>query len=291
MPGDAPMTAERRFYAGTRAIGRLGMRIFEPAPMAAPHWHGHVEMNLVTGGGMAYRVEDDLVEVPEGRLVAFWAGLPHQLVRLSPRDEGPLCLANLYLPLDSFLFMPHVAALQVALLSGGMALLPAALVGPADLDRWHRDYRSGNPARRDILVQELNATLRRALLDPLTFLRPPLADTEGARRTPAPQMAHVVAMIRHVMDNLASPMTNADVARVTGLNPTYAMGLFTAVMRVPLRRFVIRMRLMRARALLLESDAPAAAVGAQAGFPSVSQFYAHFRAAYGTTPQALRKGR
>jgi AraC-like DNA-binding protein len=187
--------------------------------------------------------------------------------------------------------MPHVAALQAALLSGGMALLPEGLAGAGDMERWHRDYRSGDPARRDVLMQELHATLRRALLGPLDFPRAPRARPEGARRVPGTQMAHVVAMVRQVMENLAEPMTNADVARVTGLNATYAMGLFTAVMGVPLRRFVIRMRLMRARALLLESDAPAAAVGAQAGFPSVSQFYAHFRAAYGTTPQALRAGR
>ena len=50
-----------------------------------------------------------------------------------------------------------------------------------------------------------------------------------------------------------------------------------------------RTRLLRAWAFLLASSTPAAAVGAS--LPSVSQFYAHFRAAYGTTPQALRAGR
>ena len=104
-------------------------------------------------------------------------------------------------------------------------------------------------------------------------------------------MAHVIAMVRHIMENLSTPMTNADVAAVTGLHETYALSLFTCVMRMPMRRFIIRMRLMRARALLTEGNATVASVALQAGFPSLSQFHDHFRRAYGTTPQALREGR
>ena len=58
-----------------------------------------------------------------------------------------------------------------------------------------------------------------------------------------------------------------------------------------MRRFIIRMRLMRARALLTEGNATVASVALQAGFQSLSQFHDHFRRAYGTTPQALREGR
>jgi transcriptional regulator GlxA family with amidase domain len=50
------------------------------------------------------------------------------------------------------------------------------------------------------------------------------------------------------------------------------------------------MRLLRARALLVESTATVASVAAQAGFPSISQFYEHFGRAYGVTPQAMREG-
>ena len=57
-----------------------------------------------------------------------------------------------------------------------------------------------------------------------------------------------------------------------------------------MRRFIIRMRLLRARALLMESNATVASVAAQAGFPSLSQFYDHFGRAYGATPQGLRAG-
>lgn len=281
---------ERRFYAGDRAIGRFGMRIFEARLMPVPHWHGHIEGNVLLGGTMTYAVEDQRIEVPEGRLTLFWAGIPHQLVALRPTGEGPVRLANIYLPLDVFLFMPHVARLQVALLAGGMACLEPGLVPEERIRGWYRDYRSGEPERREVLFMELNAAMRRALLAPLDFLRPPSdgADVQAPRTA---RTAHVVAMVRHIMENLSEPMTNADVAAVTGLHEGYAMTLFTSVMRMPMRRFIIRMRLMRARALLTEGNATVAAVALEAGFQSLSQFHDHFRRAYGTTPQALREGR
>lgn len=281
---------ERRFYAGSRAIGRFGMRLFDAHLMAAPHWHGHVEGNFVSGGSMTYLVEGEAIEVPEGRLALFWAGIPHQLVRLSPSGSAPVRLANVYLPLDAFLFMPHVGRLQVALLAGGMACLAPGLVTRERVEGWYGDYRSGCPERREVLLMELNAALRRALLSPVEFLRAPSADAEvQAPRTA--RTAHVVAMVRHIMENLATPMTNAEVAAVAGLHEGYATSLFTSLMRMPMRRFIIRMRLMRARALLTEGNATVASVATAAGFSSPSQFHEQFRRAYGTTPQALREGR
>ncbi len=281
---------ERRFYAEDRAIGRFGMRLFEARLMETPHWHGHIEANYLTGGSMIYRVEDQEILVPPGRLVLFWANLPHQLVRLMPEGEAPVRLANIYLPLDIFLFMPHIARLQVALLAGGMVELGPDLLSESQVTRWYRDYRSGNPERREVLYMELNVLMRRALLDELTMLRRPMANPEGAEHPQSTRVAHVVNMLRFIMENLSQPMTNADVAKVTGLHENYALSLFTQIMRMPMRRFIIRMRLLRARALLVESTATVASVAAQAGFPSISQFYEHFGRAYGVTPQAMREG-
>ncbi len=280
--------AERRFYAEDRAIGRFGIRVFTPQLMPRPHWHGHMEVNILTGGSMTYRIEDREIEIPPGRPVLFWANLPHQLVRLTPEGEPPMRLSHVYIPLDRFLFMPHIARLQGALLAGGLVTLDPRLLTEGQVAAWYRDYRSGDPERREILFMEINALLRRALLEDLTYLRPPMAEPDGGRSPQSTRVRHVVAMLRYIMENLSSPMTNADVARVTGLHENYALSLFTSVMHVPMRKFIIRMRLLRAQALLLESNATVATVAIQSGFPSISQFYDHFGRAYGVTPQALR---
>jgi AraC-like DNA-binding protein len=279
---------ERQFYALTRAIGRFGMRVFTPYLMDQPHWHGHIEGNFLAGAAMTYRVEDQVIEVPPNRLVIFWAGIPHQLTAITPLPGQQPRLTNIYLPVDSFLFMPHIAQLQVALLGGGLVLLPEQLCGPDLMDRWYRDYRSNDFERTEIMKMEMNAMMRRALLSPLDYLLKPVADPGDERSLSSAHIRHVVAMVRFIMENLADPITNANVAAVTGLHQNYALALFTRTMRLPMKRFIIRMRLLRARALLMESGTAITTVAEQSGFQSISQFYDHFKAAYGMSPHAMR---
>lgn len=279
---------DRHFYALNRAIGRFGMRIFSPYTMETAHWHGHVEVNFLTGGSMTYVMDSDQIEVPPDQLVLFWAGIPHQLTRVTHHSNGPAKLANIYLPVDTFLFMPHIAQLQVALLGGALACLPANLCGPDQVARWYRDYRSNDFERLEVMKMELNALLRRAMLDDLTYLRPPLSDPGDDRTLSSAHIRHVVAMVRFIVENLAEPMSNADVAAVTGLHQNYALSLFTRTMRLPMKKFIIRMRLLRARALLMESAAAITTVAEASGFQSISQFYDHFKTAYGLSPHAMR---
>jgi len=279
---------ERHFYALTRAIGRFGIRIFTPYVMDAPHWHGHIEVNFLSGAAMTYRIDEQTVEIPPERLVLFWAGIPHQLITITPTGQTAARLANIYLPFDSFLFMPHIAQLQVALLGGAVVELPASTDPAGQVALWYRDYRSNDFERTEVMKMELNAMLRRALLGDLTYLRRPVADPGDNRELSSAHIRHVVAMVRFIMENLSKPLSNAQVAAVTGLHQNYALSLFSKTMRLPMKRFIIRMRLLRARALLMESSAAITTVAEQSGFLSISQFYDHFKTAFGMSPHALR---
>lgn len=279
---------ERHFYALDRAIGRFGMRIFPPYVMDAPHWHGHIEANYLTGATMTYVVEDQEITIQPGKLVLFWAGIPHQLTDITPTGDGPVRLTNIYIPVDTFLFMPHIANLQVAVLGGAFVAVPESMCTASQLGRWYRDYRARDVERTEVLKMELNALMRRVQIDPLVYLRPPIVDPGDARALSSSHIRYVVAMVRFIMENLSKPLTNEDVAAVTGLNQNYALTLFSGTMRLPMKRFIIRMRLLRARALLLESSLAIATVAEQSGFPSISQFYDHFKSAYGMAPHALR---
>jgi len=280
---------ERHFYAANRAFGRLGLRIFDPQIMPAPHWHGHIEANFASDFEMEYDVDGQTLIVPPNRLILFWAGVPHRLTAVRTSGEGPHKLCNIYLPLDSFLMMHHIAAVQVALLGGGMMVLPSALCDVAQVRRWYGDYRSGDFERTEVLKMELNALLRRAALSEIEFLRAPQHAVTGDRVLSSAHIRHVIAMVRHVLENLDRPLRNAEITAVTGLHQSYALSLFTKAMQTPLKQFVIRMRLMRARALLVESSLAIATVVESSGFSSVSQFYHQFRAAYGLSPHALRE--
>lgn len=281
-------THERHFYAANRAFGRFGMRIFNPPLMAHHHWHGHIEANFAINMELGYDVDGQPVQVPANRLVIFWAGIPHQMTSSTPRQQENFNLCNIYVPLDAFLMMHHIAPLQVALLGGGIIALPHSLCDEDQVRRWYDDYRSGDFERTELVKMEMNALFRRSQLTEPDYLLAPRHDAGTDRVLSSTHIRHVIAMVRHALENLEKPLVNAQITAVTGLHENYALALFSRIMQMPLKQFVIRMRLMRARALLVESSMAITEVAEAAGFASISQFYAQFKAGYGLSPAAVR---
>jgi AraC-like DNA-binding protein len=286
--GDNSLT-ERPFYRRTKAFGRFGMRIFKPQIMSEPHWHGHIEANFVRNADLVYNVDGAPVVVKPDQLVIFWANVPHQLLDIPQSGPAEAELCNIYIPLDTFLMMPHFAELQIALLNGAMLACPAELCGRSQLQRWYQDYRSGDASRLDLIKMELNALFRRMALEKPVYLRPPWRDKNAGHHLSSSHIRQVVAMVQHILENLDKPLRNAAVAAVTGLHPNYALAIFSRVMNIPLKQFVLRMRLLRARGLLMESDLAISKVAEDSGFGSTSQFYSHFSAAFGISPNRLRE--
>lgn len=278
---------ERRFYSRTRAFGRFGIRQFRPHLMEAAHWHGHIELNHCDAD-LLYDFNGQPVRVPAGTTACFWAGVPHQLVAVERHGAGEPTLSNIYLPIDAFLLMSFVGRLQVALFSGAIVAIAPGLCDGAAIGRWYRDYRSGNFERVEVVKMELNALFRRLLTEPLGYLVPPRIDWNAERGLTSTHIGHVVEMIRFILENLDQPLRNADITAVTGLHENYAITLFGRVMHIAPRQFLARMRLMRARALLVESTMAIPAVVAASGFTSTSQFYHRFREAYGVSPREMR---
>ena len=280
---------DRKFYSSNSAFGRFGMRWFTPQIMPEAHFHGHIELNWLTEGSMDYRIDGRPLTVPSEQLVMFWAGIPHQTVSL---DQGPNMdsrQCNVYLPLDSFLHMPNLGRLTETMMGGGVVALQPGTLGADTLERWYQDYRSGDAERTDILKEEIGLMLRRAARLGCDMLMEPWIESDGASPSRAQvPLRYVVAMIRHILEHLKEPLRGEDIAEVVGLHPNYALNLFTDVMRVPLHRFVVRMRLIRARALLFEGTLSIENVAFESGFSALSQFYVQFRNAYGLTPREMR---
>ena len=279
---------DRRFYAQTSAFGRFGIRWFDPQLMPKEHFHGHIELNWLTAGSMDYVIDGHSVSVPANRLVMFWAGIPHQTVDIDygPPHDSRQC--NVYLPLDSFLHMPNLGKLTETMMGGGMiALLPDA-ISDSTLVRWYEDYRRGDAERGDILKSEIALMLRRASVTGWDELLPPWIEAVTPTTRAATPLRYVVAMIKHILEHLSDPLRAEDIAKVVGLHPNYALNLFTSVMNVSLHKFVVRMRLIRARSLLFEGDLSIENVAYESGFTALSQFYEQFRNAYGITPREMR---
>ncbi|MDB5473851.1 MAG: helix-turn-helix protein [Devosia sp.] len=279
---------DRSFYASGKAFGRFGIRSFTPRIMPEPHSHGHIEFNWLTGGSMDYLFGGEACTIRQNRLVAFWAGIPHQTVAL--HEAGDARQLNIYLPMDAFLEMPQLGRLTETLMGGAIIQLAPECIGLETLERWHGDYRSGNSLRADLVRTEIGTMFRRAAITGWDVLLPAWVEQAagGRTRTGSP-VRYVVRMVRHIVENIAEPLSAQSVARVVGLHPNYATNLFTKVMRIPVQKFVTRVRLIRARSLLFDGSLSIANVAFQSGFVSQTQFYEHFRKAYGMTPSQMRK--
>ncbi|WP_240230154.1 helix-turn-helix domain-containing protein [Devosia lacusdianchii] len=278
---------DRSFYSSGKAFGRFGIRSFAPQIMPQPHSHGHIEFNWLTAGRMDYVFDGGPVTVGDGRLVAFWAGIPHQTVALHEVGDGRQ--HNIYLPMDAFLEMPQLGRLTETLMGGGVIQLNPDCIGLETLERWHQDYRSGNALRTDIVRAEIGTMFRRAAITGWDTLLPAWVEGTGTRTRTGSPVRYVVRMVRHIVENITDPLSADSIADVVGLHPNYATNLFTKVMHISVQKFVTRMRLIRARSLLFDGSLSIANVAFQSGFVSQTQFYEHFRKAYGMTPSQMRK--
>ncbi len=259
---------DRSFYASGKAFGRFGIRSFAPQIMPYAHTHGHIEFNWLTQGSMDYVFDGGPVSLGAGRL-------GRQL--------------NIYLPMDAFLEMPQLGRLTETLMGGGVIQLNPDCIGLETLDRWHQDYRSGNALRSEIVRAEIGTMFRRPAITGWDTLLLPWVEGAGSRTRTGSPVRYVVRMVRHIVENIAEPLSAESIADVVGLHPNYATNLFTKVMHISVQKFVTRMRLIRARSLLFDGSLSIANVAYQSGFVSQTQFYAHFRKSYGMTPSQMRK--
>lgn len=270
-------------------FGAFGMHRFHAQPMRRVHWHGHVEANWLEGGRMVYEFDGRIVTVPPQRLALFWASVPHRALRIEPLGDRPVLLHNLYLPLDTFLLMRGIDALRTELLFGGVVTPDADLCRLTDVARWEADYVSADPERFDCLLAELNALFRRVSLGRRAHLRKPESDGGGGAGRASAGMRHVVAMLRVIMDTLEQPVAMREITGVTGLNANYASNLFARTMRVSLKAFVVRMKIARARALLLDTDDSVQEIAFRCGFNSPAQFHAQFTRMHGLPAGEFRR--
>lgn len=92
----------------------------------------------------------------------------------------------------------------------------------------------------------------------------------------------------YVEARLDQPLTLAELAGVAGLSEYHFARMFKRSSGQAPHQYVLSRRLARANDLLRHSQLPIAQIAATCGFSSQSHLTRRFRAAYGTTPGALR---
>jgi AraC-like DNA-binding protein len=251
--------------------------------MGAAHWHDHVEINLLLKGQMTYLFNGRQEHVEAGRLVLFWAAIPHQTIEVTP-DTPLVCI---YLPLVDFLALPINRKVRQSIMQG--RFLNEMQPQPANtilIPQWVQEWQEGDTVRQQLIADEVKLRVRRLILD--------TADEHGssARKslaTPAGPAVHRAEMLTDLINtHYARPLSMPALAELAGIHPSTANKIFRDVLGISVNEYLTRYRLARAMQRLADTEEPILQIGYSCGFASVSRFYDVFKQRTGTTPKQFR---
>ncbi|MAS37353.1 MAG: AraC family transcriptional regulator [Anaerolineaceae bacterium] len=257
-----------------------------PNVMPSPHHHDHIELNYLECGAMTYLLGGHQFTIEAGRLLAFWAAVPHQVIWIAPGTR----LRWLYIPLRLVLEWDLPATFIEPALSGVPLIDRRRGSATSDLplfQQWHVDLGHPRPESNRIVLLEVEARLRRLALGspftPVTDATEPADTTGGTRLRQAKQMALFIA--RHHTEAL----TVEQIAGVVNLHPNYAMKIFREQLNTSVMDHLTRHRVAHAQRLLLTTDLPVLDIALEAGFGSSSRFYAAFKRFCDRSPGQYRR--
>jgi len=263
--------------------------VVEPMPEA--HWHDHVELNVITHGGMTYLINGKQVRLREGAIYCFWAAVPHQVIAA---EDGTV-LVCVYVPFADFLSLVVSSEFKNDLMGGHV--LTAPTVDTADaltVTRWAREWDTDSEQVADILRDEVRLRVRRLAVEQ-TRADAAEGSFEHEHRRNALQLAdrRVIARVQQmttfINNEFSTPINVTDVARVGGLHPTNATATFQKVLGQSIAQYLRRRRLNHALKLLADTDMAIIEVAFESGHGSLSRFYDAFQRQLGCTPKDYRR--
>ncbi|MFP5076179.1 helix-turn-helix domain-containing protein [Rhizobium sp. YIM 134829] len=250
--------------------------------MIAAHWHDHVELNLLLDGSMTYLFDGRQEQVDAGRLVLFWAAIPHQTIRVSV----PAPLVCIYLPLVDFLALPLDPSVRQAVMQGAFFKDPHATpIHALAADRWLADWTSGKEIRQQLAYEEIKLAVRRLCLDQLN----PSAVSARVPHPLSQAVAHTQTLTEAINLRFAEPLTLTALAASANIHPATANRAFRDVLGISMMEYLTRYRLARAMQLLVETDHAILTIALDVGFGSLSRFYDAFKSRSGVTPRQFRR--
>jgi AraC-like DNA-binding protein len=250
--------------------------------MSAAHWHDHVEINLLLDGAMTYLFNGRQERVEAGRLVLFWAAIPHQTILVTP--EAPLIC--IYLPLVDFLALSIDKKARQAIMQGAFVVEPSRReTTPLNVSAWAEEWSGGDPVRRQLIAEEAKLRVRRLILDHATDQGSSIA----AVVTPvSPAIRHSEVLTDLINRHFSEPLNLADLGKRANVHPTTANRAFRDVLGISVMEYLTRYRLARAMQRLVETEDAILEIALDCGFGSSSRFYDIFKQRTGSTPRQFR---
>jgi AraC-like DNA-binding protein len=100
---------------------------------------------------------------------------------------------------------------------------------------------------------------------------------------PSRTAASLDRVLRHIDEHLGQPLSLAELAELAGLSLWRFATVFREQVGISPHRYICRLRVQRAQALILDG-VPAATAASEAGFYDQSHLSRHFKTVCGMTP-------
>ena len=244
------------------------------------HRHNEVELVVFDKHPITAFYGGHEVVMPPGRLAVFWGVMPHLPLRLIPGTEG----FGLRVPLQWLLEWNLPQVLTRRLL--GLEVL--ADDGPHDLERmkdWVQMAASGDVLRREIVLLEVEARLRRLAMNGSAGRGHPVQWRQRDRRVPSA----FDSMVKFIAARYTRNINVEDVAGAGGVTPIHAMRVFRKSAGVTIHKYVTQQRVCHAQQILATTQTGMEEVSRQSGFNSLTRFYSSFKKVVGQSPAKYRR--
>jgi AraC-like DNA-binding protein len=264
---------------------QFGFQRHKPQVMSCSHWHGHVEINYLFNCSADYLINGKKISVPEGKMIVFWASIPHQMIASFGDGE----MVNIYIPLEAFLSWKFPNHFFSEILNGEVLVADSLHASDQYLTRmWERDLERKELPLMLQVIDEVRNRLRRMSLESFSTFNLSQSSESADSKNLVAGLPHIQIILRFIADNYDQKITIKDISEETGLHPNYAMKLFTRVLKISIKQYVNKLRLQHAQALLIDTNEPILNIALKAGFGSISRFYDIFNREYHKTPQQFR---
>ncbi len=257
-----------------------------PTPLARWHHHDEYELHLITATSGKVFVGDWIGHFQPGQVVLTGPRLPHNWVSTDVPEGGvaerDLVIQFLHAPIET-------GSANIPELREVLPLLERAKHGveffgiyPQALKHWQRVKTHQGLARFgafcDFLSELAQCTDYRLL-----------SNTKMQSEDNDAQLDQINTIVSRISENLAEPLSAADLARELGMSESGFSRFFRRATGNTFTDFVNHVRVSRACQLLMESNLLITHIGYQVGFNNIANFNRRFLDIKGMTPSDYRR--
>jgi AraC family transcriptional regulator len=238
--------------------------------------HRNVCVAVVAAGSFQYRSHAGRVLLVPGSLLLGNAGQAYECGH--EHAKGDRCISFSYAP-EYFERVTADAGAGTAMFR--VAALPAVRATSPAVARACAGLASSDA--KDLAWEELGVRLA---VDSLQLAN----DTHGIREALPSAEARVTRAVRMIDEYPEMRHSLARLAQKARLSPYHFLRTFEAVAGLTPHQYVMRMRLRRAAVRLVQEESSVLNIAFDCGFGDVSNFNRSFRAEFGMSPRAFRRG-